>query len=321
MPRRSSGMTDRVENLPGRTAGGRRTKRGRPRESEVRALISLLADDEERIFGMVQENLLRLGEGALPLLAEASEDPDPRLRLRARHVAAQIHRGRLEQSFRDQARQPDGEFDLEEGLVAVARIEYPELEREEIAVQLEELADRLRLRLPSEGNARQKVAALNEFLFRDLGFRGNRQDYSDPDNSFLNKVLERRLGIPISLSALTILIGRRAGLPLFGVGLPKHFLVKYRDGGSEIYIDPFSRGRILSRRECSEILTSEGYFVRESFMADYLAVSTARDIIIRMLRNLMLVYSRRKNRLRVKRLTRYVDILGMRDAPGRTSAR
>lgn len=312
-------MTDRVEKLPGRAGRGRRALRARPSEAEVRALISLLADDEKRIFAMIEENLMRMGELALPLLAEAGEDPDPRLRLRARHVAAQIHRQRLEQSFRELAAQDDGRFELEEGLVAVARIEYPELEREEIAVQLEELADGLRPRLPSEAPAREKVAVLNDFLFRDLGFRGNRQDYSNPDNSFINKVLERRMGIPISLSAVTILLGRRVGLPLYGVGLPKHFLVKYRDAQSEIYIDSFSRGRILTRRECSEILTSEGYFVRESFMSDYLAVASPRDMIIRALRNLMLTYSKRKNRLRVKRLTRYVDILGMRDAPGRAS--
>lgn len=305
-------MADRVEKVPGRAGREKRVMRVRHSEKEIRALISLLADDDEKIVGMVWENLLRLREVALPYLYEVIEHADARMRLRARHVASRIHAEVLEQRFRDLAARDDASFDLEEALCVVARIEYPDLDQAEISLQLEEMADALRPRIPTVALPREKVDLLNRYLFQELGFRGNRKDYYDPDNTYINKVLERRIGIPISLSAVTILLGRRLGLPLYGVGLPKHFLVKYRDASTEIFIDPFSGGRVLSRTECTEILTSEGYFVRESFVAEYLAVSAPRDMIIRMLRSLVLLYSKKKNRPRSKCLTQYVDILRMR---------
>lgn len=305
-------MSDHIEKVSGRRTRGRRSPRGRTTEREIRALISLLADDDNHIVDMVQENLIRLRAAALPFLEEAGENPDPRMRIRARFMAARIHRDLLEEQFRQLGARDEADFELEDGLIAIARIEYPNLEAGEVAAQLEALADALRPRMSAAATPREKVDLLISFLFRELGFRGDRKHYSDPRNSFINKVLDRRLGIPITLCAVMILVGRRLGLPLYGVGLPKHFLVKYRDAttSTEIFIDAYNGGRVLTRQECTEMLTNEGYYVRESFVADYLAVSSPRDIVIRMLRNLMLIYSKHDRQL-LKRLTRYVDILGM----------
>jgi regulator of sirC expression with transglutaminase-like and TPR domain len=279
---------------------------------QVRALISLLSDDDQKIVAMVWENLLGLGEASLPFLEEVSEHADPRLRLRARHVASQIRAEVLEGQFHNLSSREDT-FELEEALCVVARIEYPEVQRELIAAQLEEMADALRPQLPRVAPPREKIEMLNQYLFRDLGFKGNTKHYYDPDNSFINKVLERRTGIPISLSTVMILVGRRLGLPLYGVSLPKHFVVKYQDPATEIFVDPYNGGRIFSRKECLQMLTSEGYYFRESYAAEYLAISSPRDIIIRMLRNLLLIYSKQKENARVKRLTRYVEILRTRE--------
>jgi regulator of sirC expression with transglutaminase-like and TPR domain len=191
----------------------------------------------------------------------------------------------------------------------VARIEYPNIDPAEVARELEEMADALRPQIRSDAPARQKVERLIEYLFHELGFRGNRKNYYDADNSFIHRVLVTRRGISVSLAAVMILVGRRLGLPLYGVGLPKHFLVKYQDSHTEIFVDPFNGGRILSRPECREILTSEGYYVRESFVTEYLAIASARDIVIRMLRSLILIYSKQEDRTRVRRLIRYVDLL------------
>ncbi len=304
-------MKDRSEKISGRS----RRKRGRRRHSdgEVRALISLLSDEDQKIVAMVWENLLHLGEGGLPYLEEVSEHSDPRLRLRARHIASQIRTEILEKQFRELAAKDEGAFDLEEALCVVARLEYPGLDTEDVSIQLEEMADALRPQMPRVAPPREKIDLLNQFLFRELGFKGNTKDYYDPDNSFINKVLERRLGIPLSLAAITILVGRRLGLPLYGVGLPKHFVVKYQDPVTEIFVDPFNGGRVFNRKECMQMLTSDGYYFRESFAAEYLSISSPRDIVIRALRNLVLIYSKMKHKSRVKRLSRYVEILRTRE--------
>jgi regulator of sirC expression with transglutaminase-like and TPR domain len=302
-------MTDKVGEVPGRASRSRAGARGRESAREIRALTSLLADESERVTGMVWENLLRLGPRALPYLDEVREHPDPRMRLRARTIATRIQLEQLDRRFRRLAAGGDAEFDLERALCLVAQIEYPEVDAEAVALQLEEMADALRPQIRADAPARERVERLIEFLFHELGFRGNRRNYYDPDNSFLHRVLERRQGVPISLSAVMILVGRRLGLPLYGVGLPKHFLVKYQDAHTEIFVDPFNGGRILSRPECREILTSEGYYVRESFVTEYLAIASPRDIVIRLLRSLILIYSKLGDRARVRRLIRYVEAL------------
>ncbi len=305
-------MADRVGEVPGSASRRRAGMRGRYSAREIRALTSLLADENEKIVAMIWENLVRLGARALPYLAEVREHPDPRMRLRARHVAMRIQGEVLERRFRRLAASSDETFDLERALCLIAQIEDPDLDPAEVAAELDALTDDLRPQLSTQATARQKVERLNQYLFRELGFRGNRKNYYDPDNSFIDRVLARRVGIPISLAAVMLLVGRRLGLPLYGVGLPKNFLVKYQDGSTEVFIDPFNGGRILSRHECAEILTSEGYLVRESFVAEYLAIASPRDIAIRMLRNLILIYSKLGEKTRYRRLIRYVDILHVR---------
>jgi len=302
-------MTDRVGQVRGRESASSVERRGRDSAREIRALISLLADDDSRIIAMVWENLLRLGAVALPYLTEAGEDSDPRLRIRARHIRQRIHLEQMERRFRRLASRRGGGFDLEMGLSLVARIEYPDLDRRLIATQLDELADGVRPQLPIEASPQERIRILSRYLFDDVGFQGNRENYYDPDNSFINKVLERRRGIPISLAAITILVGRRVGLPLYAVGFPKHFLVKYQDAATEIFFDPFHGGRILSPGECTQILASEGYYVRERFIAEYLAIASPRELIIRMLRNLILIYSKVRDKRKVRRLIRYVEVL------------
>ncbi|MFH1143815.1 MAG: transglutaminase family protein [Candidatus Eisenbacteria bacterium] len=310
-------MSDRVGQVRGREGRSGAGVREKDSAREIRALTSLLTDDDERIVGMVWENLVRLGSRALPFLAEAREDPDPRLRIRARYVTQRIHGDHLERQFRHLALRRGANFDLEAAMCLVASIEYPDLDMEGVAAQLDELAEGLRPQLQSTDGASQTVSRLCRYLFEEVGFEGDRENYYDPDNGYLNQVIDRRRGIPLSLAALTILVGRRLGLPLYGVGLPKNFLVKYQDGTTEIFFDPYNGGRQLSREQCTQILTSEGYYVRASFVSDYLSIASARDMVIRLLRHLILTYSRARDRRRVRRLIRYVDILRMQGPAAR----
>ncbi|MBP7669246.1 MAG: transglutaminase family protein [Candidatus Eisenbacteria bacterium] len=309
-------MTDRVGQVRGREGRSDRETGRRDSGREIRALTSLLTDDDERIVGMVWDNLVRLGPRALPYLAEAREAADPRLRIRARYVTQRIQTDQLERQFRQLAVRRSGSFDLEAALCLVAKIEYPDLDCDQIAAELEDLADGLRPQLLPEYSPQEKVARLCRYLFEEVGFEGDRENFYDPDNCYLNQVIARRRGIPLSLAAVTILVGRRLGLPLYGVGLPKNFLVKHQDGVTEIFFDPYNGGRLLTREQCTQILTSEGYYVRPSFVSDYLSIASPRDMVIRLLRHLILTYSRSRDRRRVRRLIRYVDILRMQRPAG-----
>jgi regulator of sirC expression with transglutaminase-like and TPR domain len=305
-------MTDRVDEVPRHAGQGSIAAGPKMPAREIRALASLLGDEDGKIVTMVWENLLRLGQRALPYLHEIEEDPDPRTRLRARHVKMRIEAQRLEKRFRRLSLRRDGAFDLEAAMTLVAQIEYPDLDPADVALALDELAEGLRPQIRDGQTAPQQVELLIHYLFRDLKFRGNREQYHDPDNSFIHRVLDRRLGIPITLAAVMILVGRRLRMPLYGVSLPRNFLVRYQDHTHEIFIDPFSGGRILSREECARILTSEGYYVREAFVSEYLAIASARDMVIRMLRNLVFVYSKLRDGDQVRRLIRYIEILRAR---------
>jgi regulator of sirC expression with transglutaminase-like and TPR domain len=273
--------------------------------SEYRALVSLLADEDVKILHTVWEHLLKVGPQAIPYLREASDDPDPRKRIRARHIMARISAEALEAQFRTLASRDEDAFDFEEGILTVARIEYPELDREMFHRQLDALATALRERLRGVTRPIEIIQAINSYLFDELKFTGNSSDYYNLDNAFMNRVLEKRTGIPISLSSLYLLIGERLGMPLKGVGLPGHFLVRFDDGASEIYIDPYNSGRLLSRKDCAQYLTGAGYYFKE----EYIATSSSRDIIIRTLRHLVLIYSKQPHKPRVRQLTHYIELL------------
>ncbi len=306
-------MKDKIGPVSG-TNQVKDAKYGVGAENELRALISLLSDNDRKIVAMVRENLIRFGEVSLPFLQESAEHTDPRVRLRARSIVSEIRNDQLEKHYVHLARMDDKEFDFELALSVVAMIEFPDLEPAQVTYLLDELTEDIKTQIPSDLSPRMRIELLNQYLFKTLGFKGNTRDYYEPDNSFIHQVIKRKVGIPISLSALLILLGKRFDLDLHGVGLPKHFVVKYDGGeGEEIFIDPFNSGRLFNRQECMQMLTSDGYYFRESFAAEYLAISSHRDIIIRMLRGLVLIYSKLRDKNRVKQLSRYVEVLRTRE--------
>lgn len=189
----------------------------------------------------------------------------------------------------------DEAIDLLRAGLTIARLEYPELDIEHYAAQVEQLADRVRRELPHVSDSPEFIAALNHVLFQQEGFRGNREDYYDARNSFLNQVIERRLGIPITLSVLYMEVARRLGFLLFGVAMPGHFLVKhYEVDGSQVLIDPFDAGRTVTPRQCQQRL-DEMYGGQILLPADPLAAASRRQILTRMLNNLKSIYMANRN--------------------------
>jgi regulator of sirC expression with transglutaminase-like and TPR domain len=177
---------------------------------------------------------------------------------------------------------PEPQLRLDEASLLIAAHAYPDLDVDRELERLDRLA---------EGCRNPTLDALVRYLFVEEGFRGNQQDYYDPRNSYLNDVATRRLGIPISLSVLTLELGRRIGVPMAGVGMPGHFLLRDRVD-PEVFVDPFSRGALLDRRGCQLAFAAvNGPEAR--FDPDFLEPVGAWTIVARMLANLKAVFARR----------------------------
>ena len=153
-----------------------------------------------------------------------------------------------------EAESDDASVDLARAALLFALVEYPDLDIDHELSLLDSLAAGAALRL---GDNRETIFAINtlsEYLFDEVGLQGNTDEYYDPRNSYLNQVLKRQLGIPITLSLVYLEVGKRLGIPLVGIGMPGHFLLRHRDE-TELFVDPFNRGILLSEEECAQRLT------------------------------------------------------------------
>ena len=201
------------------------------------------------------------------------------------------------EAFAELVRRDDAKIDLARCCLLIAEDAYPGLDVEHYLAELERLALRLRTDLPQTAGAEERVMALNQFLFDELGYRGNVDEYYDPRNSYLNEVMERKTGIPITLAILYMELGRRIGLPLEGVSFPGHFLVRLRLRGGMLVLDPFGGGVPQSENELYERLkrvipesSTGGVPVDELPLDQFLEPATHRQILARVLRNLKGIY-------------------------------
>jgi regulator of sirC expression with transglutaminase-like and TPR domain len=179
---------------------------------------------------------------------------------------------------------PEENIDLTLAALVLAATEYPKLDITRAIDKFESLAAGASRRLGNIRDPLYCVNTLSEYLFDELKFHGNEHDYYDPRNSYLNDVMARRLGIPITLSLIYIETGRRLNMPLFGVGMPGHFMVRHRDI-EDLFIDPFYGGILLNQEECAERVrqvTQRNMVWNKS----YLAPIGNREFLARMVRNL-----------------------------------
>ena len=203
------------------------------------------------------------------------------------------------QAFAEAVRRKDESIDLARCCLMIAQDAYPTLELERYMGEIERMALRLRGRVAQSDPAEERILALNELLFAELRYRGNVEDYYDPRNSYLNDVLERRIGIPITLSVLYMELGRRVGLPLEGVSFPGHFLVKVQMETATFVLDPFAGGTPQSESDLRERLQR---VIPEGVAADvpvaqlpldqFLEPAGKRQILARVLRNLKAIHQR-----------------------------
>lgn len=184
----------------------------------------------------------------------------------------------------------DEQINLAEAALLIAAEEYPRLDVEDYLEKLDGFGDVAREQAADARDAIDLITALNASLFERLGFRGNRENYYDPRNSFLNEVIDRRIGIPITITIVYIEVARRIGFPVEGVGMPYHFIAKHIGESGEVFIDPFNEGRVLGAAECSN-LVAEMSGKRIELQPEHLAAVTKKQIITRMLSNLLGIYA------------------------------
>lgn len=200
----------------------------------------------------------------------------------------------------------DERIDLLRAALTFARMEEPGLDVEHYVRRVDALAKRVAVKASDTDEPLQMIAALNEVLFQEEVFRGNTVDYYDPRNSFLQNVLDRQMGIPISLALVYMEVAQRVGFPLFGVGMPGHFLLKHYDlSGHSTLIDVFERGSIVTEEDCRQKLNSI-YSGQLVLQPEFLLPITRRQMLTRMLNNLRIVFLNQRD---FRRAVRVVDLI------------
>lgn len=199
----------------------------------------------------------------------------------------EVHLGVVMQALSQLINAPQEELDLEKGVIVLSYWDKPTISPAAISGQLDILAEDVAANMPSSGHPLTFIDHINQMLFREKGFRGNSSDYYNPANSLIHKVLKTRLGIPISLSTVYMLVARRLNFPVYGVAMPAHFILKFDNGEDEIFFDPFHGGKVYSQSTCLEYL--QGFNAGKA--EDILRGCSSYEIISRILRNLHIVYS------------------------------
>jgi len=206
------------------------------------------------------------------------------------------------QYFYQEIQQSDENIDLAKAALYIAQEEYPSLDPKEYLNTLDTMAARVKERLPSSQYPLLLIQSINKYLYDDLGFNGNTSDYYDPRNSFLSDVIQRRLGIPITLSVVYLELARRVNFPMVGIGMPGHFLIRPDIDEMEIFVDPFNRGEVMFMEDCQQQL-NQLYGQSVTLQPAFFEVVSRRKILWRILNNLKIIY------LKVQDLERSLSVI------------
>ncbi|MCL5096286.1 MAG: transglutaminase-like domain-containing protein [Candidatus Omnitrophica bacterium] len=255
-------------------------------ERQWNALISLLADDDPAVYRTIRSTILSYGKSSIAWLRPFALARDPVLRRRAQEIIHYLSRQEADRRFMGFCRTLGEDLDVELGAWLLAQTLYPDINVAAYQALLDGYAAELRDRLAGQAGAEKILATINQYLFGELGFTGNEQNYYDPENSYFSRVLDRRLGNPITLCLLFLLISRRLRLPVVGIGMPGHFLCRYQSSTGETFIDAFNRGKLLTKAECIKYLLQSGH----GYLEGYLAPVSPRRMLLRMCANLHQIY-------------------------------
>lgn len=276
----------------------------------LRSLVTLLDEEDPTSLALVRRQILGIGAAVLPYLDEQRAAATPEMAIRLDSVAGELRFQDLRRDFVRLAlsRTPD----LEEGALLISRFGFPGLDASVYGAWLDRVAAAVAKDMPADAGIGESVRRLSNHLFQGLGFAGNETHYYDADNSYLSRVIDTRRGIPVTLTVLMLLLARRLRLPLYGVGTPGHFLAGFRDSGEPLFLDCFRGGQLMTLPEVKRMLVRSGYEWRSEMGKPV----SPRDVLARMLRNLISIYQKTGAVDRAERLSTLVEIVLTGRDPG-----
>lgn len=272
-------------------------------ETALRSLVALLDDEDPRSLELVRRKLFDVGAAAIPFLEAARASSEPGFAARLDEMADELRFRGLSDEFLALAaeRVPD----LESGTFLLSAFVRPAADAAVYRRWLDRVAEAADAEIPDGADALESATRLASHLFKGMGFAGNEANYYDPDNSCLTRVIDTRRGIPVTLSVLYLLVAKRLKVPAYGVGTPGHFLIGFRDEGEPRFLDAFQQGRLLTAPEVRRMLVRNGY----EFRPEYLRPCGPREILARMMRNLLSIYQKTGAVERAERLSALVEIV------------
>lgn len=249
---------------------------------ERRNLETLLGDEDPNTYEAIQNLILRNPEKYLEWLKDCRLSDVPMVR----NNAIKLVNKHLSMCSKVRflifcLTQPE-QLDLEEGLFALAKTEYPDINIDGYKALLDYFASAILDRIVHLESPYDIIEEINRYIFEDEGFKGNQHDYYSPENNYINKVIDNRTGNPVGMSVLFWLLGLRLQLPITGIGMPGHFLIRFQNNREEIYIDPYNNGRILTRKDCMRLAVALGLEFENSLPSP----TTSRATLLRICTNL-----------------------------------
>jgi regulator of sirC expression with transglutaminase-like and TPR domain len=269
------------------------------------ALLSLLGDEDPVIYRSIRTKILSFGPAVIPWMREFKLSSDPVLRRRTQEIIAFLDRQNLDDEFLSFCLSQGEDFNVEEGVFFIAKTEYPLINLTGYKALLDSFAQDLKEKISSRDDPEVTLDTINTYLFGNLRFTGNEDNYYDPENSYLNRVIDRRTGNPISLCLLYLFICKRLGLPVAGIGLPGHFVCRFQSPTREVYIDAFNRGKLLTKADCIKFLHHTNHTLQEG----HLMPLSSRRILLRICANLHQIYTQMELPAEVERFQRYLVAL------------
>jgi regulator of sirC expression with transglutaminase-like and TPR domain len=270
---------------------------------EIKSLITLLDDEDDSIYFTARERLLSYNESALgfiPFIESKVSLADKRLS----EVREILVRASFKEQLRKLKRNNEGEIDLEDGAFLFAKQRYNNLDVLPYTELLNSYASELKEKLTSVADETEILRRVISFFTEEKSFSGNSEYYSE-ENHYINRVLDTKIGIPLTLSLVYLLVGERINLPLKGIGLPGHFIMRFSFGSTHIYFDPYNSGKILTRSDCEEIVKNLGF----NFTDEYLQPVSNKQILERMLRNIILTLEKKQESERIETIRQFIDTL------------
>ncbi|HSU55003.1 MAG TPA: transglutaminase-like domain-containing protein [Candidatus Dormibacteraeota bacterium] len=274
-------------------------------EKQRVALLKLLTDEDSSVYGAVRERIISQGPSAVTWLRPHKLSSEPVLRRRVLEVIQHFGKQAADTRFLSFCLKHGEELDLEAAAWLLAQTQYPDINIEGYRALLDDFASELRDRVDFTADSKEILSTINDYLFQELAFSGNEKNYYDAENSYLNRVLDRRTGNPINLCLLYILVARRLRLPVTGIGLPGHFICRHQSTAAEIYVDAFSGGKFLTKADCVQYLVHGNYSLRD----DCLAAVSPRRMLLRICGNLHQIYLQQERAEESTRLQRYLVAL------------